>query len=657
MKNLDTQMKPLILLVDDKEEVRMLQKKFLKNQKCDIIEAQDGNEAIEIAQKEKPDLVILDINLPDIDGIAVCKKIKTLETDKNIIVLISTSERKSNDEIAIGYDAGAEGYILFPYSEREFLARVKTLLRLVEYERELVQSATDYKNIFNQSHDAIIVFEPENELILEANQKAVEVYGYPREKLIGRSLKKLSVNIKEGEKKVKETLENGFFSGFITIQRNNKGEELHFEVNAKVINYQGKTAILSHNHNITMTKKLEHENELIKFSIENADASVFWISPEGQFFYVNKTAAKALGYEDESLTGRYIWDIDPEPDHQIKTRKKRWEDLKKKKSGIFETKHKTRSGRLIPVRVTTRYFIFQGREYEFAFAQDISKEKAAEEQLRNYSENLENIISERTSEVEKQAKKLGDSQKALTYLLEDVNDSRDELKNAVDELEAVNKELESFSYSVSHDLRAPLTRMDGFSKVLLEKYSDVLDVDGKHYLKRIRASSQIMAQLINELLTLSRITRRELKREEVDISKIANIIINDIKKSDPEQKIKFEVQEGLIVMGDKTLLTFMLENLLSNAFKFTFKKDKGTISLGNAVIDNKEVIFVKDTGVGFNMKYYNKLFVAFQRLHSDKDYEGTGIGLATVLRIVNRHGGKIWAESEINIGTTFYFTL
>jgi light-regulated signal transduction histidine kinase (bacteriophytochrome) len=307
--------------------------------------------------------------------------------------------------------------------------------------------------------------------------------------------------------------------------------------------------------------------------------------------------------------------------------------------------------------VTTRYFNFQGREYEFAFAQNISKEKAAEEQLKNYSENLENIINERTSEVEKQAKKLGDSQRALTYLLEDVNDSRDELKDAVDELEAVNKELESFSYSVSHDLRAPLTRMDGFSKVLLEKYSDILDDDGKHYLKRIRASSQIMAQLINELLTLSRITRREMKKEEVDISKIANIIINDIKKSDPEQKIKFEVQDGLIVMGDKTLLTFMIENLLSNAFKFTFKKDKGKISFGKTVIDDKEVIFVRDTGVGFNMKYYEKLFVAFQRLHSDKDYEGTGIGLATVLRIVNRHGGKIWAESEINVGTTFYFTL
>ncbi|HEY9634283.1 MAG TPA: PAS domain S-box protein [Coleofasciculaceae cyanobacterium] len=256
-------------------------------------------------------------------------------------------------------------------------------------------------------------------------------------------------------------------------------------------------------------------------------------------------------------------------------------------------------------------------------ARDITDRKRAEQQIRELNENLERRVVERTAE-----------------------------------LAAANKELEAFSYSVSHDLRAPLRGIDGFSRTLLERYGDKLDEKGKHYLQRIRAGTQRMGELIDDLLKLSRVTRSEMRRTQVDLSTMAQHIAMELQRTQPERQVEWAIAPGLVADGDAQLLRVALENLINNAWKFTSSKVKSRIEF-NVILkgDAKLAFFVHDNGAGFDMAYANKLFKAFQRLHSTTEFPGTGIGLATVQRIIHRHGGRVWAEGAVEQGATFYFTL
>ncbi|MGB4643155.1 MAG: PAS domain S-box protein [Dethiobacteria bacterium] len=225
------------------------------------------------------------------------------------------------------------------------------------------------------------------------------------------------------------------------------------------------------------------------------------------------------------------------------------------------------------------------------------------------------------------------------------------------ELEQVNQELEMFAYSISHDLRAPLRSIDGFSLALLEDHAEQLDHEGEDYLRRIRAASKRMASMIDAILHLSRIGRYEMRRKQVNLSALAQDIAADLKVTDPDRQVEFVIAEGVVASGDPALLRIVLENLIGNAWKFTQKHESARIEFGVMGRGKKTFYYVRDDGVGFDMKYVDKLFVPFQRLHSTMEYTGTGIGLASVQRVVRRHGGDIWAESVLNKGTTFYFTL
>jgi PAS domain S-box-containing protein len=233
---------------------------------------------------------------------------------------------------------------------------------------------------------------------------------------------------------------------------------------------------------------------------------------------------------------------------------------------------------------------------------------------------------------------------------------RDVVK-ARDVAEASNKELEAFSYSVSHDLRAPLRGIDGFSEALLDDYRDKLDATGKNYLERIRAGTQRMGLLIDDMLKLSRVNRAEFKRESVDLSEMVQAILLTVRQNNPARDVKVSIQKDIIIDGDRHLLEIALTNLIDNAWKFTGKTKNARIEFGTLLKDGKPVIFIRDNGVGFDMAYVDKLFGAFQRLHTTAEFPGTGIGLVTVQRVIHRHGGKVWAESEVGKGATFYFTL
>jgi light-regulated signal transduction histidine kinase (bacteriophytochrome) len=232
------------------------------------------------------------------------------------------------------------------------------------------------------------------------------------------------------------------------------------------------------------------------------------------------------------------------------------------------------------------------------------------------------------------------------------------LQQAVVNLKAVNRELESFSYSVSHDLRAPLRSIDGFSQALLEDCVDQLDVTGQDYLRRIRNATQRMGNLIDDLLNLSQVTRSAMNLESVNLSLLASNICNEFHRTEPDRQVEFSVQPGIIARGDARLLQVLLMNLLTNAWKFTAGHLQARIEFGT-IADETDipVYFIRDDGAGFDMAFANKLFGPFQRLHSIQDFPGNGIGLATVQRIAHRHGGKVWAEGAVEQGATFYFTL
>ena len=231
------------------------------------------------------------------------------------------------------------------------------------------------------------------------------------------------------------------------------------------------------------------------------------------------------------------------------------------------------------------------------------------------------------------------------------------LQRAIVELQSALKELEAFSYSVSHDLRAPLRSIDGFSQALLEEYHDHLDVTGQDYLGRIRAATQRMGQLIDDLLNLSRVMRSEMRFETVDLSLLANEICTELQHQS-ERQVELIVQTGLLAQGDRRLLRVVLVNVLNNAWKFTSKHTQARIEFGASKSESGvPVYYVRDDGAGFDMAYANKLFAPFQRLHKMNDFPGNGVGLATVQRIVHRHGGRVWAEAAVEQGATFYFTL
>jgi signal transduction histidine kinase len=232
-----------------------------------------------------------------------------------------------------------------------------------------------------------------------------------------------------------------------------------------------------------------------------------------------------------------------------------------------------------------------------------------------------------------------------------------ELQQRAIRLELANKELESFSYSVSHDLRAPLRSIDGFSEALAEDYADKLDAEAKDFLQRIRAGTQRMGQLIDDLLNLSRVARSEIKADQVDLSTLAHIIATELRKTNPGREVEFLVDKGITAIGDRRLLRIALENLIGNAWKFTAKRPSARIEFGVNGDNGLRTYFVRDNGAGFDMEYANKLFGAFQRLHKTTEFNGTGIGLATVQRIIHRHSGCIWAEAKVEQGATFYFTL
>lgn len=372
-----------------------------------------------------------------------------------------------------------------------------------------------------------------------------------------------------------------------------------------------------HRHAI---EALRNERDFSDSLINGMPGVFYLVDRDGRFLRWNRNLEKVTGYHSATLSEMRAMELFAEQDRPA-VQEATYRTLKLGENQQ-ELWLRSRDGRRIPFLMTGVRIEVDGITHIVGIGFDITPRLMAEDQVRHLNEELEERVRERTTE-----------------------------------LAAANKELESFSYSVSHDLSAPLRGIDGFSRMLAEDFGALLPEVGRSYITRIRAATQRMQQLIDDLLRLSRVTRDELQRESLDLSGMARELFDELKAIQPQRTVTIDVAADLIVFADRNLLRIALSNLLRNAWKFTTRRPVATIQVGVLREGNETVYFVKDDGAGFDMRYAGRLFGAFNRLHRSSEFEGTGIGLAIVSRILQRHGGRIWAKAEIDRGATFFFTL
>ena len=373
------------------------------------------------------------------------------------------------------------------------------------------------------------------------------------------------------------------------------------------------------------TAELSASEEKYRALIECANDAILVqeLDPDGKpgsFIEVNELACRQLGYSREELARLTPADItDPRCRDSLAVA---MDKLSRDRHAVFETALMARDGRSIPVEVSTRMLELRGRRLLFSLVRDITERKLADDEIRKLNSELEQRVRDRTAQ-----------------------------------LELANKELEAFSFSVSHDLRAPLRAIDGFSRAVREDYGDKLDEQGKHFLEILSENAARMNKLIDDILSFSRMGRREIQGMRLDLTELTQETIAELRPSLADRSIHFTVGALPATRGDRVMIRQVLVNLLSNAVKFTRPRSEPTIEVGGTTGRDENIYYIKDNGVGFDMRYADKLFGVFQRLHAQDEFEGTGIGLAIVKRIVERHGGRVWAHATAGAGATIFFTL
>lgn len=411
----------------------------------------------------------------------------------------------------------------------------------------------------------------------------------------------------------------------------------------------------------------EHKKGELKFKglLESAPDSMVITDRDGVILMVNAQTERIFGYNRSEMIGKKVEILIPDRFRNKHTghRHNYVDNPKVRAMGagmlLFGQR---KDGSEFPVEVSLSPMVMDDGEFMVISAiRDTTRQREIENQIKKINENLESLVRERTKNLEEALVKEKETRIENVKLNEELQKANSELEQRVAkrtlELEAINKELEAFSYSVSHDLRAPLRSIDGFSNKILKDYSSGFDDQAKDYFNRIMNASRKMGVLIDDLLKLARLSRVEMRIENVNLSDIADSIAAELKETNPERNVEFQIKENLFEMADRNLIQIALQNLLGNAWKYSKNNEHTLIQFGLNVSNGKKIYLIKDNGVGFDMRYVDKLFGAFQRLHSITEFEGTGIGLATVQRIIRRHHGDIWADSEVNAGSTFYFTL
>ncbi len=539
-------------------------------------------------------------------------------------------------------------------------------------ERKQAQAALQqFREVMDESNEAIFLIDPETSHYLDFNQTAVNYLGYSRTELLQLGVMQIAQHVptlaawRERVALIKQT--NRLI--FETIHRRKDGTLVPVEVSARMLDYGGRMIMVAVVHDITERQQAEAEirargryltllNDITRAAVATSD-----------FQSMLQTLADRLS-ELLDADGCYItlWD-----EAQQRTRpaaaygplSEVYPALVPQPDELTMTASVMRAGHALAAEdALNSPYISPRIAAQFPARSLLGLPLIAHEQKLGAAligfNQPHHFTPDEIARGEQAAAQIALAV-AKAQLLEQVQQHAAELEQRVAERTAqpseANKELEAFSYFVSHDLRAPLRAIGGFSQILLDDQADRLDTDGRHYLEQVRAASQRMGQLIEDLLRLSHVSRAELHRRPVSLSMLAQTVIGDLRQAQPERVVDCVIAAELEGEGDEKLLRIVLENLLGNAWKFTGQQPQARVEFGREEREGPAVYFVRDNGAGFDMAYAHKLFGAFQRLHTESEFPGTGIGLATIQRIVHRHGGRIWAESAVGQGATFYFTL
>lgn len=627
-----TQLPLRILLVDDDNAARQAGLNALACAGYDVAVVKDGAAGWEALQAGSYALIITDNKMPLMTGIEMIEKLRA--AGMSVPVIMATGHYPTH-EITLKPWLKPEGTLLRPFSNEALLEAVNKVLRpddssearkAARTEQALRASELSYRRLFEAAKDGILILEVNTGRITDVNPFLTKLLGFSHEEMMGKTVGELSPfkDIEENQIMLERLQRDGYVRYDDLPLETRDGRHVDVEFVSNVYQAGDRNVIQCNIRDITERKQGELASIRLAALVEYSDDAIVGKGLDSIISSWNRGAEKLFGYSASEMVGASIVRLIPadrrDEENQILAKLKRGESVEH-----FETLRQTKDGRLINVSVTASP-IKDGNGKVIGVskvARDITDRKQAEENIRRLNVELEQRVTERTAQ-----------------------------------LQASNRELEAFSYSVSHDLRAPLRHVLGFVELLQKDVGPSLSEKNQHHLTTIAEAAKRMGDLIDDLLAFSRVGRSEMQKAEINLDELVRETVASFKDETQGRTIVWNLQPLPTVRADRPLLRLVLTNLIANAVKFTGQRPTATIEINCAPTDDPEtVIFIRDNGAGFDPKYASKLFGVFQRLHSNDEFEGTGIGLANVQRIIQRHGGRVWAEGEVDRGATFYFSL